>query len=126
MIALLGVSTAVAYDGSAFAAVSAAVFDRPYAKLPTSEVEASALGPEGDDTDNRLRRAARRTLTVQDDLFAFQMVASCFKPTAAALAESGVSLSQTGTRACSQRERVRSSPRIQQGVNQPQRGSVLG
>jgi hypothetical protein len=71
IIAILGISTAAAYEGSTFAAVSAAVFDRPYSQLPTIKVEVSALGPEGDGPDNRLRRAARRTLTAKGDLFDF-------------------------------------------------------
>lgn len=65
------VAAAVAYEGSAFDDVRAAVFREPYAELPVYPVERELLGPGGDREDNRLRQAARRTLTVREDLFDF-------------------------------------------------------
>lgn len=71
--AVLCCAAAGAYEGSAFRDVREAVFRDPYAELPVYPVERDLLGPGGDREANRLRRAARRTLTLHDDLFDFPL-----------------------------------------------------
>lgn len=60
-----------AYDGSSYRAVRDAVFRDPYAALPAYSVSRDSFGAAGDHGDNHLRQAARRTLTVRDDLYDF-------------------------------------------------------
>ncbi|MGE0388310.1 MAG: hypothetical protein AB7Q97_26600 [Gammaproteobacteria bacterium] len=60
-----------AYAGSSFRAVSQAVFEEPYARLPHHPVELQAFDAVGADPGNRLRHAARRTLTQAADLLDF-------------------------------------------------------
>lgn len=73
LAAVLWCAAAGAYDGSAFRDVRAAVFREPYAELPVYPIDRDLLGPGGDRQANRLRRAARRTLTLRDDLFEFPL-----------------------------------------------------
>jgi hypothetical protein len=69
--AMLLLPCAYGYEGSAFATVRDAVFGDPYEALPAYPVSREAFGPAGETDDNRLRQAARRTLTAPDDLYDF-------------------------------------------------------
>ena len=68
------------YHGSSFADIRTALFHDPYDRLPRYEVKASLLGPPGDGTSNRLRAAARRTLSSEADLFDFPAGQKLFQP----------------------------------------------
>ena len=68
------------YHGSSFEDIRSALFHDPYDQLPRYEVKASLLGPPGDDASNRLRAAARRTLSSEADLFDFPAGQKLFQP----------------------------------------------
>lgn len=74
------VPSARAYEGSAFRAVRDAVFSDAYVQLPVFPVTREILGPSGENEDNRLRHAARRTLKVRDDLFDFPQQRKLLQP----------------------------------------------
>ncbi len=70
IISILSVTT-FAYTGSSFNDIRDTVFSDPYSKLPYYKVNKDLFGPGGNRDDNRLRQAARRTLSIQDDLYDF-------------------------------------------------------
>lgn len=60
-----------AYEGSSYNAIKQAVFQSPYPELPHYRVEKKLFGKSGRNEDNHLLRAAKRTLTIEDDLLEF-------------------------------------------------------
>ena len=60
-----------AYSGSSWNTVYKAVFTEPYSVLPQYEITGKRFGVSGNADNNHLRGAARRTLTVEDDLYDF-------------------------------------------------------
>ena len=80
VLLLAGSSLSTAYQGSSFEAVRNALFQDPYEHLPHYEVKAALLGPPGEAHSNRLREAARRTLSNEEDLFDFPAGQKLFQP----------------------------------------------
>ena len=70
LLAVLAANT-TAYEGSSFSHIRDVVFTDPYSRLPQYRIDKQLFGRSGDHADNRVLRAARRTLTVRDDLFDF-------------------------------------------------------
>ena len=73
-------STFSAYDGSTFEEIRAAVFSDPYEALPQYDVRSELFGKSGENPENKLRQAARRTLAVSDDLLDFPGGQKVFQP----------------------------------------------
>ena len=67
----LHVQLASAYDGSSYNEIKQVVFNQPYATLPHYQVDKKLFGDSGVSETNLLLQAARRTLTIKDDLFNF-------------------------------------------------------
>lgn len=63
-----------------FKAVADIVFSDPYDELPHYPVTKQMFGPSGDDRNNALRTAARRTLTTDQDLIEFPAGQKLFQP----------------------------------------------
>ncbi|MBT7951271.1 MAG: hypothetical protein HN764_06595 [Gammaproteobacteria bacterium] len=68
---LLFPGSAYPYSGNSWNAVYDAVFDEPYTSLPQFKVDDSFFGPANDDEENALKYAAKRTLSIKDDLYEF-------------------------------------------------------
>ena len=73
-------ASVLAYEGTSFESLRAALLSDPYSEVPTYEVGRHLFGPKGDKEDNRLRQAATRTLTVPDDLIEFPQGQKIFQP----------------------------------------------
>lgn len=68
---LLFSGSAYPYSGSSWNAVYDVVFGESYASLPQFKVDESFFGPANDDEENALKYAAKRTLSIRDDLYEF-------------------------------------------------------
>ena len=68
---LVQIAPANAYTGSSWNSIHEIVFFEPYPSLPHYKIEHKRFGPKEDDENNQLRIAARRTLTIRDDLYDF-------------------------------------------------------
>jgi hypothetical protein len=71
-LVLLAYSISVnAYSGSTWNSIYEIIFSDPYQSLPQYKITQKKFGPKGQEEENELKKAARRTLTIKDDLFDF-------------------------------------------------------
>ena len=68
---LLPIQLVFAYQGSSYNEIKQVIFSTPYSSLPHYQVNKKLFGNSGNSETNLLLQAARRTLTIKDDLFDF-------------------------------------------------------
>ena len=71
ILVMLLARPALAYEGSSFDDIHRLVFAQPYAQLPLYEIDRNSFGRSGNHPDNQVLQAARRTLSLRDDLHDF-------------------------------------------------------
>ena len=71
LMAILSTLAFAAERGSRYSDIIKVLWSDPYTELPRHAVNQAAFGPQGESPDNRLRLAAIRTLSIDDDLLNF-------------------------------------------------------